>query len=909
MAPTAAKMQLTLRMDGESAAGAGAGGPEAEKRQKTGSGSYKVSNNFARRSARGASDPAKGSTSPSLVPSDDDEAAAGAKPSAKLTYDKDDDEEALTDDGDKKPAAKSDDGKAMDVDDDDDDDEYDYGVLPHGMQLLAEQAEVPGTVAAYLVGAAEKWYGANDVASVEKFGDVVAALRDEGNALDFVLDPENAGLTFLARIKGNRHFSLLHGIQRWPARKAASVLDGRVVAFEGEIDGEDDAPAMLHFRGNDAELFQLVELERIQPRLFSSFYHGKDLLKEDGRDTKFFDYGRRATSGEYVSRLTPIPLMWAPFFLDEPNMGTTFRRVLDLIRGVDRAHRHLFELLLRGVSYACLQDESVEEAALATEWKRVPRTKQGRETISRLWVQTQVGEDMAPADLSSAPEDLPDLGFNSLFDGDARGVPGFATLHRAAASARAPAKAATAPGRNAVDDPAERTTRPRNRRPATPPPARRAPRASEPPAGGGLNLGTLPGADMAAVITAIIRSQNENQLAIAAASNASMIAFHTATAQALAAKAGDKDSKLTAMKKRILQACSGQADSSLFVPPQVYQEMEIEGSSTEAVGRILRSLLQPRTRSIHNPNVYVTPQLLQTVKSMAFSANNDKTYAGCTKGITIFATPWRSIEAMNEDALEEACFEASTHKSVADIRKHIAGIKVELPSDLLMLIRMFNNYIKLLEVLFGPLCPHLLQVQGLRDGLEENEGDLETRMTTTLCLHLLWRVHQDARSFFQACERWVCGDPLPRSTLEATARRLRDDCCIDAAMTCPVASFIGPEQVKPKAKAATEGKAGRSKQPTTNPAIPPGCRKAVEAFNTRHPTMLLANLLKRGNITFKDISVGNRGECTSFGLFGRCSAACPYTHAVCTPTAERQVAISAAITKAMAAIARSGADS
>ena len=63
------------------------------------------------------------------------------------------------------------------------------------------------------------------------------------------------------------------------------------------------------------------------------------------------------------------------------------------------------------------------------------------------------------------------------------------------------------------------------------------------------------------------------------------------------------------MKKRILQACSGQADSSVFVPPQVYQEMEMEGSSLEAGGRILRSLLQPRTRSIHNPNGYVTPQL------------------------------------------------------------------------------------------------------------------------------------------------------------------------------------------------------------------------------------------------------------------------------------------------------------
>jgi hypothetical protein len=597
-----------------------------------------------------------------------------------------------------------------------------------------------------------------------------------------------------------------------------------------------------------------------------------------------------------VSRLTPIPTMWAPFFLDDPNMGTTFRRVLELIRGVPQAQRHLFELLLRGVSYACLQDRELEEAALATERKRVPRTKQGRETIARLWVQTQIGEVMAQVE-------LPDLSFNSLFDDDRRGVPVFATLHRTAASARAPVEAAAETERNSVDDPAERTTRPRKRRPATPPPARRVPRTSE------ASLGTAPGADMAAVITAIIRSQNENQLAIAAASNAIMIAFHTATAQALAAKAGDKDSKLTAMKKRILQACSGQADSSLFVPPQVYQEMETEGCSSEAVVRILRSLLQLRTRSIHNPDVYVTSQLLQTVKSMAFSANNDKTYAGCTKGITIFATPWRSLEAMNEDALEEACFEASTHKSVADIRKHISGIKVELPSDLLMLIRMFNNYIKLLEVLFGPSCPHLLQVKGLRDGLEENEGDLETRMTTTLCLHLLWRVHQDACSFFQACERWVCGDPLPRSTLEATVRRLRDDCCIDAAMTCPVATFLGPEQVKPKAKSATEAKAGRPKQPATNSAIPPGCRKAVEAFNTRHPAMLLSTFLRRGNITLKDITVGNRGECKSFGLLCRCSASCPYTHAVCTPTAERQVAISAAITKAMATIARSRTES
>jgi hypothetical protein len=74
---------------------------------------------------------------------------------------------------------------------------------------------------------------------------------------------------------------------------------------------------------------------------------------------------------------------------------------------------------------------------------------------------------------------------------------------------------------------------------------------------------------------------------------------------------------------------------------------------------------------------------------------------------------------MNEDALEEACFEASMLKSVADICKHIAGIKVELPSDLTMLIRMFNYYIKLLEVLFGRRVPTCSRYEGYGMGLKK----------------------------------------------------------------------------------------------------------------------------------------------------------------------------------------------
>lgn len=246
-------------------------------------------------------------------------------------------------------------------------------------------------------------------------------------------------------------------------------------------------------------------------------------------------------------------------------------------------------------------------------------------------------------------QQLPNMDFDSLF----------AESGRSSSILDPPQQQRTAPRCGAASDATSCRRMLGYREVALLPPARIATCHTSTPTGAHFPVGqeagrTIPaGLDVAVMITAIIQSQNKNQLAIATASNASMMAFHTATAQALATKSGDKDSKLTAMKKRILQACSGQGDTHLFCPAQVYQEMEAERSTLEAIGRILRSLLQPKTRSIHKPNVFITPQLMQTVKLMCFSANGDKTHARCTKGITIFATPWRSIEAMSKDALEE----------------------------------------------------------------------------------------------------------------------------------------------------------------------------------------------------------------------------------------------------------------
>jgi hypothetical protein len=283
-----------------------------------------------------------GATSPSLVPSGEEDLTddEDAKPAAKGVRKSTDE-----DDEDKKPAAKV---ARMSAEDDREEtgmasDKTEPGLavitLPHGMQPLEDKTDVPGTVAAHFLAVARRLYGTNDEASVKKFGDIADTLRDEAVALDFVLAPNTAGQTFLARLGSNLHFSVLHGLQRWPAGKATSVLDDRVVAFEGEIDDDEEEPAMFQFRGHKDELFRLECLEEIAPQMFSAFYHGRDLQGNFCRDAKFFDEARQVEDGLWMPRLTAIPARWAPLFLDNPDMGTTYRLVEELIRGVAPAQR------------------------------------------------------------------------------------------------------------------------------------------------------------------------------------------------------------------------------------------------------------------------------------------------------------------------------------------------------------------------------------------------------------------------------------------------------------------------------------------------------------------------------------------------------------------------------------------
>ncbi len=100
-------------------------------------------------------------------------------------------------------------------------------------------------------------------------------------------------------------------------------------------------------------------------------------------------------------------------------------------------------------------------------------------------------------------------------------------------------------------------------------------------------------------------------------------------------------------------------------------------------------------------------------------------------------------------------------------------------------------------------------------------------------------------------------------------------------LTCPVTAFLGRDNSKTQATLPGNAKSTRAK-PSINVSIPPGCKKAVDAFTALYPTMSLIDLIKRGGIPFSTLKVGGKGDCMSFGLLGCCAnSRCSYNHVAC----------------------------
>ena len=115
-------------------------------------------------------------------------------------------------------------------------------------------------------------------------------------------------------------------------------------------------------------------------------------------------------------RLIPIPVEWAPMFLDYPDSGTAFCRLVDLINSVDGAERDKFTYLARSMAYACLSTSKEEQpvSTMSSKWKRMVMSKATRAWATSAWSeQPEADEDCPHAEAS--PPTISD--FSSVFGG------------------------------------------------------------------------------------------------------------------------------------------------------------------------------------------------------------------------------------------------------------------------------------------------------------------------------------------------------------------------------------------------------------------------------------------------------------------------------------------------------------
>ena len=181
---------------------------------------------------------------------------------------------------------------------------------------------------------------------------------------------------------------------------------------------------------------------------------------------------------------------------------------------------------------------------------------------------------------------------------------------------------------------------------------------------------------------------------------------------------------------------------------------------------------------------------------------------GGTAGVTPFAVPHLSPRLTHENEMDYQAFEEATHKTQAKNRKFLAGQKFSPPKNLGKVIRILNNYICWVEVMFGCGCPCLLQVVRLRDTLDKDQDRLEPALNKYLLMSILWKVHKDARQFFDKCKKWSHGKPLPLSTLKGMVDLLENEQQISKSLTCPFDNFFN-ENKKTPGWEATEGKQRR----------------------------------------------------------------------------------------------------
>ncbi len=328
------------------------------------------------------------------------------------------------------------------------------------------------------------------------------------------------------------------------------------------------------------------------------------------------------------------------------------------------------------------------------------------------------------------------------------------------------------------------------------------------------------------------------------------------------------------------------------------------------VEAVLQQFLAPNPGDWDPIRIYVLAELVRDVKDLKFGWGNENTYDTCHRGISLFAVLQVSMEQQNKRRKVQERADRATYLSTDDVRSMEAE-PGSCPVNYHGMLTLVKGYIRLLTVLFGAGCAHLLEVQGVYQMLSDKAA-VYKGMSGALIAKTLWQIFIDAREYFSQP-----GPVLPESQLFALRDSIRN-CTLKATINCPVEKLLG--RSAPSAAVVSQmtggsfrGSRGRGGGSTvssltgpgdgvrTNPSPVPEIVNIMKAFRVTKPGVDMLTLMRSQKLLMTDIGIGGRGQCMDYMYFGECGRpSCSYLHDVARVSPGKKKDIFKKMTKAVA---------
>ena len=364
--------------------------------------------------------------------------------------------------------------------------------------------------------------------------------------------------------------------------------------------------------------------------------------------------------------------------------------------------------------------------------------------------------------------------------------------------------------------------------------------------------------------------------------NASIAAAIVAGLQVASQAERDKKEKYAYHEKlSILAACGLHPDDWEQAPP-IYNKITQDGRTLSAVRVALEQEYRETVLASEFPSsVFFSTQLVSDVKDIKFGWQDSQAYASCHRGVSPFALPHTSIESHQAlRALEEDAAMA-TSTTISDMRASRTG-PPPCPTDYYGLLQLLCSYIKLLMMLFGANCDHLIQVSAIYFLVKERVAMFQL-MTKEQVAHLLWAVFIDARTYFSSAHDQMGNPPVSRLDWLVSAMRGGS---LPSTMGTPLLSMFGNTRDGPRNPLLGTGTQNGSRSEAGGPPYTNSQVHAKIAEATAEAMRCSST------VNFRAVSataaapkpqLGSlslfRGGCFDYLFFGKCTAArCTYKH-------------------------------